>query len=220
MLQYQRVPPHHSSGCPPVRSSRRELWRALTLSLEDTAQRRKDPLRADRVRSRDSRPRQNRRVADTASRRSTSQRRRTGTGKGPRAQFLPGNKMIARTSTPPGVTRLPPITHGQAWIAAGHDWGVLPYRMARAHRDGAKPAALLGVKSSRRENCGAADHPARERIYLDLWEDCLESDRGQPSKSGDNQEGIETAARQAAVSNQAEDSIEDGQGTTQPRRAR
>jgi nitrile hydratase beta subunit len=97
-----------------------------------------------------------------------------------KARFRVGDSVIARNLNPPGHTRLPRYVRGHRGTVH-HDWGVFTYPDTNAHGLGRKPQHCYGVEFSARELWGA-DHPAAERIFIDLWEDYLDIDRNAAAK--------------------------------------
>jgi nitrile hydratase len=92
-----------------------------------------------------------------------------------RARFEVGDRIVARYMNPPGHTRLPRYARGKHGVVR-HDWGVFPLADAVAHGHGPNSQHCYSVEFAARELWGAG-YPARERVFLDLWEDYLEPDR-------------------------------------------
>jgi nitrile hydratase beta subunit len=85
-----------------------------------------------------------------------------------KARFKPGERVIARNLNPEGHTRLPRYVRGHRGMIR-HDWGAFVFPDTHACGAGANPQHCYAVEFSARELWGA-EHPARERIYVDLWE--------------------------------------------------
>ena len=94
-------------------------------------------------------------------------------------RFRVGDKVVGRNMNPEGHTRIPRYARGKHGIIR-HDWGVFVFPDTHAHGQGANPQHCYSVEFEARELWGP-DHSARERIYIDLWEDYLEADRAQRS---------------------------------------
>jgi nitrile hydratase len=93
--------------------------------------------------------------------------------------FTVGDKVVARNMNPEGHTRIPRYARGKHGVIR-HDWGVFVFPDTHAHGQGANPQHCYSVEFEARELWGP-DRSARERIYIDLWEDYLEADRAQRS---------------------------------------
>jgi nitrile hydratase subunit beta len=87
--------------------------------------------------------------------------------------FKAGDRVLARNVNPEGHTRIPRYARGHHGIIY-RDWGVFVFPDTHAHGGGAKPQHCYAVEFDGRELWGG-DHPAGERIYIDLWEDYLEA---------------------------------------------
>lgn len=98
-----------------------------------------------------------------------------------KARFKVGDKVAGRNMNPEGHTRIPRYARGKHGVIR-HDWGVFVFPDTHAHGQGANPQHCYSVEFEARELWGP-DHSARERIYIDLWEDYLEADRGQRSSA-------------------------------------
>jgi len=96
-------------------------------------------------------------------------------------RFRIGEHVFTKNINPPGHTRMPRYTRGKRGIIR-YDWGVFVFPDSRAHGLGRNPQHCYGVEFKGRELWGQ-DHPVRERIYLDLWEDYLEPDRESGAKA-------------------------------------
>ena len=94
-------------------------------------------------------------------------------------RFTVGDKVVARNMNPEGHTRIPRYARGKHGVIR-HDWGVFVFPDTHGHGQGANPQHCYSVEFEARELWGA-DHSARQRIYIDLWEDYLEADRAQRS---------------------------------------
>jgi nitrile hydratase beta subunit len=87
-------------------------------------------------------------------------------------RFKAGDHVLARNLNPEGHTRIPRYARGHHGTIF-RDWGVFVFPDTHAHGAGAKPQHCYAVEFAGRELWGG-DHPAAERIYIDLWEDYLE----------------------------------------------
>jgi nitrile hydratase subunit beta len=96
-----------------------------------------------------------------------------------KARFKVGDKVVGRNMNPEGHTRIPRYARGKRGVIR-HDWGVFVFPDTHAHGQGANPQHCYSVEFEARELWGP-DHSARERIYIDLWENYLEADRAQRS---------------------------------------
>ena len=96
-------------------------------------------------------------------------------------RFKAGDRVLARNLNPEGHTRSPRYARGHHGIIY-RDWGVFVFPDTHAHGGGAKPQHCYAVEFDARELWGA-DHPASERVYIDLWEDYLEA-AGADAQSG------------------------------------
>jgi nitrile hydratase subunit beta len=94
-------------------------------------------------------------------------------------RFRVGDRVVARNMNPGGHTRIPRYARGKHGVVR-HDWGVFVFPDTHAHGQGANPQHCYSVEFEARELWGP-DHSARERIYIDLWEDYLDADRAQRS---------------------------------------
>ena len=112
-----------------------------------------------------------------------------------RPRFKAGDPVLARNMNPEGHTRIPRYARGHHGTIY-RDWGVFVFPDTHAHGEGAKPQHCYAVEFEGRELWGG-DHPAGERVYIDLWEDYLEAagaeahagsraERKQSAKSGTN----------------------------------
>jgi len=89
------------------------------------------------------------------------------------AKFRVGERVRARNLNPLGHTRLPRYARGkQGTIARDH--GVFAFNDSMAQGLGEKPQHLYSVRFAARELWGRAA-PAGDSVYLDLWDDHLES---------------------------------------------
>jgi nitrile hydratase beta subunit len=88
-------------------------------------------------------------------------------------RFKAGDRVLARNLNPEGHTRIPRYARGHHGIIY-RDWGVFVFPDTHAHGEGAKPQHCYAVEFDGRELWGV-DHPAGERVYIDLWEDYLEA---------------------------------------------
>jgi nitrile hydratase subunit beta len=92
-------------------------------------------------------------------------------------RFKAGDPVLARNVNPAGHTRIPRYARGHHGTIY-RDWGVFVFPDTHAHGGGAKPQHCYAVEFEGRELWGA-DHPAGERVYIDLWEDYLEAVGGE-----------------------------------------
>jgi nitrile hydratase beta subunit len=90
------------------------------------------------------------------------------------ARFKAGDRVIARNLNPLGHTRIPRYVRGHHGIIH-RDWGVFVFPDTHAHGLGANPQHCYGVQFDAHELWGG-DHPAGDRVYVDLWEDYLDVD--------------------------------------------
>ena len=91
-----------------------------------------------------------------------------------KARFKAGDQVIARNLNPEGHTRLPRYVRGHRGVIR-RDWGTFVFPDTHAHGAGANPQHCYGVEFSARELWGTP-HPARARVYVDLWEAYLAPD--------------------------------------------
>lgn len=89
------------------------------------------------------------------------------------ASFKVGEAVLARNINPTGHTRLPRYIRGkQGQIVTDH--GVYQFADSLAHGGGKQPQHLYSVRFTAQELWGA-DVPAQDSLYIDLWDDYLES---------------------------------------------
>jgi nitrile hydratase subunit beta len=88
-------------------------------------------------------------------------------------RFKAGDRVLARNMNPEGHTRIPRYARGHHGTIY-RDWGVFVFPDTHAHSAGAKPQHCYAVEFDGSELWGR-EHPERERVYIDLWEDYLES---------------------------------------------
>jgi nitrile hydratase beta subunit len=89
-------------------------------------------------------------------------------------RFKPGDRVVARNLNPSGHTRLPRYVRGKRGeIDRVH--GVFVYPDTNAHGNGEQPQPLYSVRFDATELWGPTT-PARDSLYIDLWEDYLEND--------------------------------------------
>jgi nitrile hydratase beta subunit len=87
-------------------------------------------------------------------------------------RFAPGDQVTARTLNPTGHIRLPRYVRGRGGVIVRHHGAhVLPD--SNAHFRGEAPEALYTVRFSARELWGE-QAPAKDCVFLDLWESYLE----------------------------------------------
>jgi len=117
-------------------------------------------------------------LADAASPRdkvAASSRTRTGRNKkNPKPRFRPGDRVIARNFNTEGHTRLPRYARGKRGLIR-FDWGAQILPDAHAADGSEAPQHCYCVSFEARELWGK-EHPARERVYIDLWQDYLIKD--------------------------------------------
>jgi nitrile hydratase len=88
------------------------------------------------------------------------------------ARFKPGDRVLARRMNPLGHTRLPRYVRGRAGVV-DRDHGVFVFPDAHAAGQGRHPQRLYSVRFEGRELWGP-EAPARDAVYLDLFEPYLE----------------------------------------------
>jgi len=128
-------------------------------------------------------------------------------------RFKAGDRVIARNMNPEGHTRIPHYVRGHHGIVY-RDWGVFVFPDTHAHGLGTKPQHCYAVEFDSRELWGS-DHPAEDRVYVDLWEDYLDailqttvieaksrngSSRKRPAKAAANARGSKPARMRAVKS--------------------
>lgn len=86
-------------------------------------------------------------------------------------KFPAGASVRARNLNPTGHTRLPRYARGRMGIVTRHH-GAHVFPDANAHGRGEQPQHLYQVRFEARELWG---DPQKNAVYLDLWEDYLES---------------------------------------------
>ena len=89
------------------------------------------------------------------------------------ARFAAGQTVRARNLNPIGHTRLPRYVRGRLG-AIERDRGVFVFPDTNAHFKGEKPQHLYSVRFAARELWGE-EASSRDGVYLDLWEDYLET---------------------------------------------
>ena len=111
--------------------------------------------------------------------------------KAPRARFATGARVRARNLNPSGHTRLPRYVRGKTGVIV-RDWGVFVFPDTNAHHAGTKPQHCYSVVFEARELWGKSAN-ARERVYIDLWDDYLEPIESKPkSKTSKRNRGLST----------------------------
>lgn len=90
-----------------------------------------------------------------------------------RPRFVLGDRVRARNLHPAGHTRLPRYARGRVGEIVA-DRGVFGFPDSNAEDRGPKPQHCYGVRFSMTELWGEGAAGARDRLYLDLWEDYLE----------------------------------------------
>lgn len=88
-------------------------------------------------------------------------------------RFEPGDPVVTRNINPAGHTRLPRYARAKRGVVE-RDHGVFIFPDSHAHGRGQKPQHLYSVRFEFRELWGQ-DASERDRLYLDLWDDYLES---------------------------------------------
>jgi nitrile hydratase beta subunit len=89
------------------------------------------------------------------------------------AKFHVGQRVRARNTNPIGHTRLPRYARGKQGMIA-RDRGVFAFNDSEVQGLGDKPQHLYSVRFAARELWGG-DAPESDSVYLDLWDDHLES---------------------------------------------
>jgi nitrile hydratase len=89
-------------------------------------------------------------------------------------RFKPGDQVVARNLNPSGHTRLPRYVRGKRGVI-DRVHGVFVYPDTNAHGNGEQPQPLYSVRFDAAELWGPTT-PARDGLYIDLWEDYLEND--------------------------------------------
>ncbi len=87
-------------------------------------------------------------------------------------RFSPGDRVRARNINPLGHTRLPRYARGRAGVI-DRDHGVWVFPDTHAAGQGTSPQHLYTVRFAARELWGD-EAPARDSVYLDLFDDYLE----------------------------------------------
>ncbi len=88
------------------------------------------------------------------------------------ARFAAGGAVVVRNLNPAGHTRAPRYIRGKRGEIA-RDYGVFIFPDSNAMGRGKAPQHLYSVRFEGTEVWGA-DAPAREALYLDLWDSYLE----------------------------------------------
>lgn len=86
--------------------------------------------------------------------------------------YAPGQRVRARNINPLEHTRLPRYVRGRAGIVE-RDQGIQLFPDTEAYGRGDNPQHVYSVRFPARELWGE-EAPARDSVYLDLWEDYLE----------------------------------------------
>jgi nitrile hydratase len=89
------------------------------------------------------------------------------------ARFRAGDPVQARNVHPVGHTRLPRYVRGRRGVV-DRDHGVFVFPDTNALGLGPKPQHVYAVRFPARELWGAVA-PARDAVYVDLWDDHLEA---------------------------------------------
>jgi len=87
-------------------------------------------------------------------------------------KFKPGDRVLTRNINPTGHTRLPRYARGRRG-AIDRDHGVFIFADTNAMSRDQKPQHCYSVRFTARELWGP-DAPARDSVYLDLWDDHLD----------------------------------------------
>jgi nitrile hydratase beta subunit len=87
--------------------------------------------------------------------------------------FRQGQRVRARNINPIGHTRLPRYARGKSGTVE-RDYGVFVFPDTSAHSLGEKPQHVYSVRFAARELWGQQAEP-QDAVYLDLWDDYLES---------------------------------------------
>jgi nitrile hydratase len=119
-----------------------------------------------------------------------------------RPRFKAGDRVMARNLNPQGHTRMPRYVRGHHGIIH-RDWGVFVFPDTHAHGVGTKPQHCYAVEFDACDLWGG-DHPAGERVYVDLWEDYLDAAATdvRPRSNG-SREAVATSAANASAANPA-----------------
>ncbi len=88
------------------------------------------------------------------------------------ARFAAGDAVVVCNLNPAGHTRAPRYIRGKRGVIA-RDYGVFIFPDSNAMGRGKAPQHLYSLRFEGREVWGA-DAPAREALYLDLWDSYLE----------------------------------------------
>lgn len=88
-------------------------------------------------------------------------------------KFRVGQAVRARNIHPTGHTRVPRYVRGRRGVVA-IDHGVFIFPDTHAAGQGTKPQHVYSVRFAARELWGP-DAPARDSVYVDLWDDYLEA---------------------------------------------
>ena len=89
-------------------------------------------------------------------------------------RFKAGDRVVARNPNPLGHTRLPRYVRGRHGVV-DRDHGVFVFPDTNALGQGEKPQHVYSVRFSGRELWGPTA-AAHDHVYLDLWDDHLDSD--------------------------------------------
>ena len=88
------------------------------------------------------------------------------------ARFSPGDAVVVRNLNPAGHTRAPRYIRGKQGVIA-RGYGVFVFPDSNAMGRGKAPQHLYSVRFEG-EAVWGPDSPARESLYLDLWDSYLE----------------------------------------------
>jgi len=92
------------------------------------------------------------------------------------AKFAPGDRVVVRNLNPPGHTRAPRYIRCKTGTI-DRDHGTFVFPDTHAHGKGPSPQHVYSVRFTAREVWGDDASP-RDAIYIDLWDDYLESAQG------------------------------------------
>lgn len=87
-------------------------------------------------------------------------------------KFVVGQAVLAKNMHPLGHTRIPRYVRGRRGMVA-IDHGVFIFPDTHAAGEGTKPQHVYSVRFAAQELWGP-DAPARDSVYVDLWDDYLE----------------------------------------------
>ena len=88
-------------------------------------------------------------------------------------RFRPGDHVLVRNINPTGHTRLPRYLRGKRGTVE-IDHGVFVFPDTNARRQGEKPQHVYAIRFTARELWGP-DVSDRDTLYVDIWDDYLDS---------------------------------------------